>query len=206
MSDTTVNTEAKIIEAATNEFMTKGYAGARTTSIAETAGVTHGMLHYYFRTKDKLFERIISEKIEMLISIITDTVATSGNDIFELLRNIIDRHLDFLAANPLLPGFLIHEIQERPESKELFIKYLKSDLTLMLCNVQAMIDRNAAEGKCRKIDSRQLMLDMACLNILPFMATPILSSLLPEVATISKEFVELRKQQNYETLANKLRL
>ena len=55
------DTETRILEAAEKEFFEKGYAGARTTSIAEAAGVTHAMLHYYFRTKDNLFERIVSQ-------------------------------------------------------------------------------------------------------------------------------------------------
>ena len=61
------DTESRILQAAEREFFEKGYAGARTASIAEAAGVTHAMLHYYFRTKDKLFERIVSEKISILI-------------------------------------------------------------------------------------------------------------------------------------------
>ena len=47
------DTETRILQAAEKEFFEKGYIGARTTSIAEAAGVTHTMLHYYFRTKDK---------------------------------------------------------------------------------------------------------------------------------------------------------
>ena len=53
------NKEQAILEAAEREFIAKGFAGARTTSIAEAAGVTHAMLHYYFRTKEQLFERIL---------------------------------------------------------------------------------------------------------------------------------------------------
>lgn len=56
------NKEQAILKAAEREFLTKGYAGARTTSIAEAAGVTHAMLHYYFRTKEHIFERILDEK------------------------------------------------------------------------------------------------------------------------------------------------
>ena len=49
------DTEVRILQAAEKEFLEKGYAGAKTTDIAAAAGVTHAMLHYYFRTKDKLF-------------------------------------------------------------------------------------------------------------------------------------------------------
>ena len=47
--DKTLSTEEKILKAAEHEFLVKGFAGARTTSIASAAGVTHAMLHYYFR-------------------------------------------------------------------------------------------------------------------------------------------------------------
>ena len=60
------DTETRILQAAEKEFLEKGYAGARTVSIAEAAGVTHAMLHYYYRTKDNLFEKIVSDKMHML--------------------------------------------------------------------------------------------------------------------------------------------
>ena len=60
-------TEQLILEAAEEEFLLKGFDGARTTAIAERAGVTHAMLHYYFRTKEQLFERIVA-KITALVA------------------------------------------------------------------------------------------------------------------------------------------
>ena len=56
----TKDTESEILKAAEQEFMLKGFDGAKTTSIAHAAGVTHAMLHYYFRTKEQLFERILT--------------------------------------------------------------------------------------------------------------------------------------------------
>ena len=57
--------EQQILAAAEQEFLTKGYDGARTTSIAQAAGVTHAMLHYYYRTKEQLFKRIVDEKFNV---------------------------------------------------------------------------------------------------------------------------------------------
>ena len=73
----TEDTETKILKAAEREFLEKGYGGARTTSIAEAAGVTHAMLHYYFRTKDKLFERIVTEKMGLLSKIMLSAIEES---------------------------------------------------------------------------------------------------------------------------------
>ena len=62
----TKDTESEILKAAEQEFMLKGFDGAKTTSIAHAAGVTHAMLHYYFRTKEQLFERILTEKVQLM--------------------------------------------------------------------------------------------------------------------------------------------
>ena len=58
--------EAAILKAAEEEFLTKGYAGARTTEIAKVAGVSHTMLHYYFRTKENLFNCVYEQKVKLL--------------------------------------------------------------------------------------------------------------------------------------------
>lgn len=51
MKEESVNTEQAILKAAEKEFLKKGFSGSKTTEIAKAAGVTHAMLHYYFRTK-----------------------------------------------------------------------------------------------------------------------------------------------------------
>ena len=86
-----VTTERKILMAAEREFFEKGFAGARTTSIAESAGVTHAMLHYYFRTKSKLFERIISDKMSLLGEL---SINSPSNDILSLM--ILSKSFDFV--------------------------------------------------------------------------------------------------------------
>lgn len=206
MSDNSVNTESKILEAAANEFMTKGYAGARTTAIAEAAGVTHGMLHYYFRTKEKLFERIISDRIELLTSIIAGSIESTDSDIYKLLHKITHSHLDFLAENPLLPGFLIREVYGQPEWRELLIRKFMAFAPIFISQLQTIINQNAAEGKCRAIDAKMLILDMVSLNVFPFMAAPLISTFMPNAMQLSPDFLEARKQQNYETLVSKLRI
>ena len=83
------STENAILAAAEREFLTKGFAGARTTSIAEAAGVTHAMFHYYFRTKAKLFDRIIEEKISLLKEALFNPVENENASIEETIQTII---------------------------------------------------------------------------------------------------------------------
>jgi AcrR family transcriptional regulator len=59
--DKDLTTEQKILEAARKIFLAKGLDGARMQDIADEAGINKAMLHYYFRSKDKLFEKIFAE-------------------------------------------------------------------------------------------------------------------------------------------------
>ena len=56
------STEDKIFAAAEKIFLRDGYAGSRMQDIADLAGINKALLHYYFRSKDKLFERIFDKK------------------------------------------------------------------------------------------------------------------------------------------------
>lgn len=77
------NKEQDILIAAEEEFLTKGYDGARTTSIAQKAGVTHAMLHYYFRTKEQLFNRVVEQKFGMVAMTVASVIADSSLPIVE---------------------------------------------------------------------------------------------------------------------------
>ena len=198
------NTEQKIIEAAQEEFMLKGFAGARTTAIAEKAGVTHAMFHYYFRTKEKIFEKIISQKLELLTSLIKDSVLSGNYPLEDKLRHIIDRHIDFIAENPELPGFLVREIFSNRERLELVRSKIESFAPILVANLQTELDRGYNEGKYRKIDARMLLIDIISLNVFAFMAAPLFNVLISGFMDDKDTYSELRKKENFDTIMRKI--
>lgn len=199
------DTETRILRAAEAEFMTKGFAGARTSSIAEAAGVTHAMLHYYFRTKEKLFERIVDDKVEMLRRSLLVPALEADLPLPELIRVIISQHLDFIAANPLLPRFIIGEIYNNTERSATFLDKIRMYAPMVVGSLQAKIDAAVAAGECRQTDARMLMLDIASLNIFSFMAAPIVNAALGYITEDREAFVAMRKAENYDTIMRKLR-
>lgn len=198
------DTETRILQAAEREFMSKGFSGARTTSIAEAAGVTHAMFHYYFRTKEKLFERIMAEKIALL----KEAVIGSGGDLnlplSEILRNIINKHLDFIAANPGLPRFILGELYSNP-ARSSFIDGLHAAAPAFVALLQSKIDSEADAGRCRRLDARMLMLDIVSLNVFAYMAAPAVNAALGDCMADAEAFLERRKRENYDTIIRKLR-
>lgn len=198
------STETLILEAAEQEFLNKGFAGARTTSIAESAGVTHAMLHYYFRTKKKLFNSIIAKKFSMISEAIEKSIAYEPLSLKNTIRNIINSHLDFIAANPNLPRFLITELYNEPSRAEVITDKIKYYLSVIVARIQKLIDEGVAKGECRRVDANTLMLDIVSLNIFSYIATPMVNSVLDNCMADKEKFLESRKKNNYETIIRKL--
>ncbi len=202
---TAITTEEKILAAAEKEFLQKGYAAARTTAIAEAAGVTHAMLHYYFRTKDNLFDKIIESKIGTLRDIMLSSVGDPTIPLFDKLKSAIEHHLDFIAANPDLPKFMFGEVFSRPEKMPVVLENLRYHTPLMTRSLQAQIDEYARKGLCCRVDAGMLILDIVSLNIFPFMAAPMANPLLGGMMTDREAFIEARKKENVETIMRKLK-
>ena len=51
-----------ILDAAEAVFADNGFDGATTRAIAEQAGVNAALIHYYFRSKEKLFEAVVARR------------------------------------------------------------------------------------------------------------------------------------------------
>ena len=200
------STEARILQAAEKEFFEKGYAGARTVSIAEAAGVTHAMLHYYFRTKDKLFEQIVAGKINMLGDIILSAIGDGNLPLEERIRQGVERHFDFIAANRDLPRFIVNEVLSRPNHIEIMKRNALHVANSLLGSLQREIDEYASRGLCRKVDARMLLIDIVSLNVFPFMAAPIVYSAIGDSYSNYDEFLAMRKKENVETILNKLKI
>ncbi len=200
------DTETRILEAAEKEFFEKGYAGARTASIAEAAGVTHAMLHYYFRTKDQLFERVVSGKMNMLGNIVLSAIGDDDLPLEDRIRQGVERHFDFIASNRNLPRFIINEVCTHPERVKIISEGLRKMVNGLLDNLQREIDEYAGRGLCERIDARVLMIDIVSLNVFPLMAAPMLQEIVGNPIGDANAFLEMRKRENVETILRKLKI
>lgn len=197
--------EQLILAAAEYEFLTKGYDGARTTSIASAAGVTHAMLHYYFRTKEQLFERIVDEKFRTVSHAMFNIMGDPSLPIMERIKCGIETHFDFIAQNPLLPRFVINEIITRPERYEVLHKRLESFVKNVFKSLQDEIDQEAALGKVEKIDIKMLFISIMSLNTFTFVAYPFIEPLMGELMVDREQFLSSRKAENVEIIIRRIK-
>ncbi len=114
MEEKEIHTEEKILNAAREVFIEKGMAGARMQEIADKAGINKSLLHYYFRSKEKLFSFIFSKLIGKIGSRIGELMEESVS-IEEKLKGFVDMYIDLLLNNPYLPNFIFNEITRNPD-------------------------------------------------------------------------------------------
>lgn len=199
-------TEELILQAAEKEFIEKGYSGAKTTAIAEAAGVTHAMFHYYFRTKDKLFEKIVAEKMEQLKDLMFAAIGNPELPLKDRIIQGVESHFDFIATNPLLPRFLFNELYLNRDRIEGAKGRLIGIANSCINDLQSAIDNEAARGGCRKAEARMVLLDIISLNIFPFIVEPVLNGILASTNESFESLLEKRKKENVKTILGKLNL
>lgn len=197
--------EQQILAAAEQEFLTRGYDGARTTSIAQAAGVTHAMLHYYFRTKEQLFERIVDEKFETMSHSMFAIMGDPSLPIVERIKGGIEAHFDFVAQNPLLPRFVINEIISRPERYDVLYKRLGAIVDNVYRGLQSEINRSAERGEIERVEIKMLFISIMSLNIFTFLAYPFMEPLMGELMANRERFLAERKAENIETILRRIK-
>ena len=202
------NTEQLILEAAEQEFFAKGFGGARTAVIAEKAGVTHAMLHYYFRKKEYLFERIVAKNISLLAQTITAAMGNSDLPIVGRLKSGIAAHFDLIAANPQLPRFFLNEVLSRPEHYHIMYERIK-EVSEKLATLQKDVDEASGRGEIEQVDIRMLLISLLSLNVFPFIAyafiEPVSNELLGGMMADREKYLAMRKAENIEMIMRRIK-
>jgi len=200
------NTEQAILEAAEKIFIQKGYAETRTTEIAEAAGVNHALLHYYFRTKEALFEQIFQEQTAQLMNFFVKAL-DSDLPFFEKIKLGIEEHFDFIAQNPGLPFFIMREIIQNDERKQIVHQKIAPMAFQMIDRITVLVQEEVARGTIRPILAQDLLLNIISLNVFSFVALQMFFDMKSDSQPKPfEQFLKDRKKNNVETIINSIKL
>lgn len=162
------STEEKIIEAARKVFLEKGYAATRTRDIAEEAGINLALLNYYFRSKEKLFQLVMVEKLQQLFIVVLPIVNNDELTLEQKLETLAENYIDLLIDNSDLPIFILSEIRANPER-------FKDRL-----QVQHILRNSSFVSQIREkrpdVEPVHFIVSLLGMIIFPFIAKPILFS------------------------------
>jgi len=197
-------TEEKIFDAALAVFEEKGFDAARMQEIADRAGINKALLHYYFRTKDHLFEAVFDKRLVLMFTKIIGVFMTDM-PFEEKIRVYYREHISFFEQNPHLPIFILNEIARRPERlKKLFerIDYAQVRDVIMKQNGKEMAEYNIGPE-----DWSQLMITIISLTVFPYAAQEIIKVLLAQLGdkTDFNSFMNNRKSFAADFVINSIK-
>lgn len=192
-----------ILKAAELEFLANGYEATKTTQIAKRAGVTHAMLHYYYQSKENLFNKIFENKIEILKAPVVALAQNKDIDLRDRIREIIELHFDFLKTHPNLPHFLINEMRSNPQLIKILREKVGGILGETFATIQSEIDEYVAKGIMKPISAFDLFLDIVSLNVFTFISLPIFRHI-ADSDEKELQLIENRKKEIIQTINHRI--
>lgn len=195
------DTEGQILVAAKKIFQKKGMDGARMQEIADEAGINKAMLHYYYRSKQLLFEAVFSNAFALLAPQL-NKILNDDSTIEEKVRNFTHNYISFIAKHPYLPNFIIQEMNRNPK---FFDKIQQNTAFPTLDKFNSQVALEVEQGILKPIDGKQLFINIISLNIFPFVASPLIKGFLRIDDKGFKELVEERKKAVSDFIINSIK-
>ena len=167
------NIEKRILWVAERLFLEKGFNGTSTTEIAKTVGCNQTLIHYYFRTKEKLFWDVFSPKVEQVVEYL-DAPLDESIDFIERIRNVVDFYFSILELDERLAPFIVNELIMNPGRWNKFRdRYLRNESRSTAFNrFENMVEEEISSGHIRRIRAIDLLLNIMSLTISAFIVAP----------------------------------
>ena len=192
-------TEQIVRDAARKVFTRKGFDGARMQDIADEAGINKSLLHYYFRSKDKLFETIFKDALGTLLPPVV-SILVSDLPLFEKINHFTDQYIDILSINPDIAGFVLHELKMNPQ--RLLGTLTQSGIDLSIIGNQ--LQQEAKAGNIRSVRTEHFIANLISMCVFPFIARSVFMGLLEMGEKGFDHFIEERKKIVSETMVQSL--
>lgn len=195
------NTEQQILNAAKNVFQTKGMDGARMQEIADTAGINKAMLHYYYRSKQLLFEAVFKNAFSLLAPQL-NAILNDDSTVEDKVKNFTSNYISFIIKHPYLPNFIIQELNRNQD----FILKLKDNKGFPnLEKFKKQVDEEVNKGIIKPISGEQLFINIMALNIFPFIAKPLIMAFANADNKAYMQLMEDRKTEVANFIINSIK-
>jgi len=186
-------TEKRILEAAREVFLKKGRDGARMQEIADLAGINKALLHYYFRSKDKLFRMIFRQEIFLMLDNIFSSISDSDT-CYEFIEKFVHEYLKNISSRRNVMRFILWELENSAdELAEWFIEAFKKR-GFTSNPVVLRVEKAIAEGEIRPVDPVNFVLSLLGMCVFPFVAAPLLNRILPGFSLNKTTYLQEREK------------
>ncbi len=199
MQQQNTETEIKIIAAATEIFLQKGKDGARMQEIANKAGINKALLHYYFRSKDKLFEKVFYKEVRTMLNITLDSVTETDN-FEEFLQLFISNYIDNVALRKKLFRFILWESENFMENVTDQFSQVFKNRGFQQNPIILKVKNAIADGQIRKLDPNNFALSLISMCLFPIVASPFLEKIVTGIDVDNPKFLDKRKLEIFNLI------
>lgn len=183
--DVNDNLEMRIVEAARTIFIERGYADASMSDIAAAAGIKRSTLHYYFRTKDRLFQAIFADIVREIFPRIQG-ILEKDTPFMERLNAVVDEYMALFRTNPALPRFIVGEIQR--DVTHLIHVLHELEVEGYVCTIKRRLVDEIRRGELRRVPLREFFLTLYSHIIFPVLARNLIETLMLEEGETFDDF------------------
>ena len=186
-------TERKILEAARTVFLKKGHDGARMQEIADLAGINKALLHYYFRSKEKLFRTIFRQEIFLMLDNIFSSISDSDT-FYTFTQKFVHEYLKNISPRRNVMRFILWELENSADELaswffEAFQKRGFSGNPVIL-----RVEKAIKDGEIRAVDPQNFVLNLLGMSVFPFVAAPLLKYIIPGFDLSRPTYLEEREK------------
>ena len=193
--------ERQIIETAQQLFIEKGFAGTSMSDIAATVGINRPTLHYYFRTKDKMFKAVFGSIVISLMPKIHDIIKLDIPFV-DRMGMVLDEYIELFTKEPYLTKFICGEIQRDVNHLLEAAKELQFEAALSLVKDTLLAEMEA--GKIKKVPLPMVFLTFYSLLTYPFLVRNLITTLFLDNEEDFTSFLQEWKQHIITELTNLL--
>jgi TetR/AcrR family transcriptional regulator len=202
-------TEQRILDAARAVFIRRGTAGARMQEIAAEAGVNQALVHYYFRSKERLADAVFQQMASRLFPALLQTLGSDAS-LDQKIASLVALYLENLSRNPFLPAYVLSEMHHHPERMpQLLTSTAGADPGRLLARVFLtlgdQIEAEVRAGRMRPISVEQFVANLISLCVFPFAARPMLSVVFGMDDAAFATFIDRRRVELPQFFRNALR-
>ena len=183
--------QRKAIEAAIVEFQANGFKGTSMSSIANEAGISKKELKSYFASKDEVFKFVFLELYGRIAPQLQD-IMDGDMTVIEKIRHFTNNYVSFINDYKFLPLGLIRKSKSKTDFATEFIVNLRMpDPTLFYSQIEKEIEK----GRIRKINPKQLVINIFALSVFPHVASPLMKDF---ISAGNDEFEAIKKKGTTE--------
>ena len=124
-------------------------------------------IHYYFRTKDRMFQAVFGNIVLSFIPQIKDIIQNKEKPISQRIREIVDAYYRVFKENPYLPLFMLKEINR--DVSHLIAAIEQLGVKQYMTQITDELQDEMAEGRLRSVPLRIVFMNFYSLLTVPFL-------------------------------------